>query len=182
MIGLGVFSSDYSADTRDSCIEFYVANSAGTGICQLLTDTSWLDGKPHTAVINFDGDAGTASFVIDGVDAIDTGHASYVAPTTGTLAARAGGVGFGANEGGGSYIEGELGFFGYDDAGGLLWSDFMDSNGNPIKQDETTWANSGWGAQPLFWNEHGQMSNNKGSAGNMTENGTIVVAPAEVLE
>lgn len=38
---------------------------------------------------------------------------------------------------------------------------------------ETTWTE--WGAQPLFWNEHGDMENNLGSAGAMTKNGTIVV-------
>ena len=52
----------------------------------------------------------------------------------------------------------------------------MDTSGNPKKLDESGWTE--WGTQPLFWNEHGEMTNNKGSAGNMTKNGTIVIADA----
>lgn len=47
------------------------------------------------------------------------------------------------------------------------------SDGLPKALDESSWTE--WGAQPLFWNEHGQMDNNLGSAGNMTRNGTIVI-------
>ena len=175
-----VGSSDNSnTDFRNKVI-CDVYNSTGTVICLLVSTVDVADGAEHTVMASFDGDLGIAQLIVDGVDVDDVSATSRVAPTTGTLAtgSTAHSVGSANNT---SLVHGSniaIGFCGYADAYLTNWSDFMDSTGNPIKQDEAIWGNSGWGSQPLFWNEHGDMVNNKGSAGAMTRNGTIVVAPA----
>ena len=52
---------------------------------------------------------------------------------------------------------------------------FCTSDGLPVEQDTTVWANSGFGAQPLVWNPHGDLENNLGSGGNYTRVGPIRV-------
>jgi hypothetical protein len=158
-----------------------ICRSTSADVCVVGSTVDVMDGQDHTLLFAYDGTAGTAAFYIDGVDVDDTGYSSRLVGT-GTLTTTSGIWRVGAAHWDASLkIDGKVGFFGVDDQYLTTYSDFFDANDNPIDQDETTWANSGWGAQPLFWNEHGQMSNNKGSAGNMTENGTIIVAPAEVL-
>lgn len=175
-----VVSSNHSTLTnRQGKLVAYTRNSSSTVIGLLISNITIIDGTERTVMYSFDGDNGTAQLIIDGSNADDTGNADRTAPTTGTLGTTSNTVVVGARSTPDEYTNGEIGFFGYDDQYLTNWSDFMDSSGNPIKQDETTWANSGWGSQPLFWNEHSEMDNNKGSAGNMTRNGTIVVAPAE---
>lgn len=172
-----VYSSDYSDTELQGKLQVHTENSSGDRVCGMLSSSVLCDGEFHTVFFSFDGDAGTAEFIVDGVDADDTGYTGRMAPTTGSLSNSSIYLNVGSRLGG-LGITGAIGFFGMDDSGGLSWSDFMDSNGNPIKQDELTWSNSGFGSQPIFWNEHGEMSNNQGSAGNMTKNGTIVIAPA----
>ena len=168
---------DFATTSEQNRISFFVQNSSGTTICNVISESVVADGELHTVFFSFNGTSGTAVLVVDGAVEDDTSQASRVAPTSGTLSTGATtNVGIAADGGGGSKLAGSIGFLGYMDVSLTNYSDFMDSNGNPIKQDTTTWANSGWGSQPLFWNEAGEMSNNLGSAGNMTENGTIVVA------
>jgi hypothetical protein len=134
------FSSDY-ADTRADRIQFAVNNSSNVTICQLVTNAGYLDGNAHTVLFSFDADAGTATLIIDGADAEDTGHAERVAPTTGTLDTGASSsLGWGANNSAADYFSGDIGFGGHADAYVTDWTLFMDRDGNPIKVNETTWS------------------------------------------
>lgn len=173
--GIVALASDHADVDRQDKIQFFVADSAGANICLLVTPSGYLDGEEHVLFASFDGDIGAATFIIDGLDVDDTGNADRVAPTTGTLETSAsdGVLAVGANVGGGSNLDGDVGYFGHREAYLTNWSDFMDQYGNPKELDESGWTE--WGAQPLFWNKHGDMTNNLGSAGDMTKNGTIDV-------
>ena len=176
-ISLFAIASDHSDPDKADRIALQVRNSAGTIICYLWgADGAYLDDTLHTAFLSFDGDAGTATFIIDEVDADDTGNADRVAPTTGTLDAGANSSAVvGAIEGGGNYWDGQIGYFGYKDEYLTNWSDFMSGN-QPKQLDEVTWTE--WSGQPLYWNAIGTMTTNLGTAGNMTQNGTITQVPA----
>ena len=63
---------------------------------------------------------------------------------------------------------------------GLDPEDFYTVESDVKQLDETTWAE--WGTQPLFWNAHGFMEDNKGSAGDMTKNGTIDLSDSNSLQ
>ena len=138
----------------------------------------------HTVVFAFNGDTGSASFVIDGSDADDTGNASRVTPTTGTLesgSAAKFSVGINDAVSGLFKFQGQVGFVGYRDAYLTNSTGFMQTDGTPKSLDETTWAEWSGGSvtspqgRPLFWNPAGDMVNNLGTAGAMTKNGTINV-------
>jgi len=172
-----VGSSDYAADADiQDRIYVQVNNSANVAICKLVSNVDVCDGLEHMLFFAFDADLGTAVFIVDGNVADNTGWTNRVAPTTGTLDAGAGEATISAvNITTHNFnFPGSVGSFGYDDSYVTNWSDFMDSTGNPKKLDESTWTE--WGSQPLFWNPHGSMTDNRGSAGAMTENGTIVPA------
>lgn len=163
------------ADARVNCLSVEIKNSTGTLLAKLPTPAgSYIADGAHIMMLSFDGDAGTASWIIDGASAIDTGNAWYSAPTTGTVEGGTPTFVVANNLGASRGIDGgQIGFYGYRDAYLTNWNDFMDNNGNPKEIDTSTWTE--WGAQPLLWNHHGNMENNLGSAGNMTRNGTIVV-------
>ena len=171
-LSLLLYASDHTTTERRSKIEFYVSDSAGAGKCHLLTIDVVADDTMHTVFASYDGDNGNATFYIDGVDADDTGFTSRVAPATGTLGSPDD-LGIGANNSGANKVTGDIGFVGMDNTYLTNWSDFMETDGRPKQLDESGWTE--WGAQPLFWNEAGDMINNLGSAGNMTKNGTIIV-------
>jgi hypothetical protein len=161
------FSNDHATPAKQDTISMVVINSAGAEVCRLMSPVGYLDGNEHTFMASFDGDAGTAQFIIDGVDVDDTGNTSRVAPTTGTLQTTASTLHVGAaNSTPTNTLGGEVGFFGVHDVYTTDWTQFMDAQGNPKNFD-----GSGW----LFWNEHGYMEDNKGTAGDMTKNGTIIV-------
>lgn len=169
-----VASADYTTAAFQDRVFVQTENSAGASICLLLSPPGYLNGESHTIFYSFDGDTGSAIFRIDGVDVDDTGNASRVAPTTGTLESGASSVfSVGANRLGGNKYGGDVGFVGHRQAYLTNWQDFTQTDGSPKPLDESTWAE--WGAQPLFWNPHGDMANNLGSAGAMTKNGTINV-------
>jgi len=180
-VSISVAATDRIPADEAGKIRAISVNSSGTEICRVFSESIVTDGADHIVMFSFDADNGTAQLVVDGVVEDDTAVASRTAPNTGTLGTSSAELYVGDVSIGTRKLDGEIGFFGYDDQYLTNWSDFMDSNGNPIDQDESTWSNSGWGSQPLFWNEHGQMSNNQGSAGDMTENGTIVVAPESAI-
>jgi len=169
-----IWSNDFATVDRRQKIGWYCTDTGGTVLCFLLSNVVVTDGENHTVFAAFDGDAGTAIFIVDGVDADDTGNAERVAPITGTLAGAGGSrATLGANPDGLFIVTGQLGYAGYKDAYLTNWIDFMDSSGNPKALDESGWTE--WGGQPAFWNEHGNMDNNLGSAGIMAENGIVVV-------
>ncbi len=169
------FSSDHADSDRANRVLVRTRNSDVTIICDLYSPIGFLDDKVHTLFYSFDGDAGTALFYIDGNDADDTGNADRIAPTTGTLDSGASSSIFigAANSTPTNVLDGDAGFVGHREAYLTNPLDFMDAKGNPKALDESGWTE--WGAQPLFWNEHGEMDNNLGSAGNMTVNGTIIL-------
>lgn len=176
--GMYAYSSDYTADTTlRNKMTFTVQNSTPTTICHLISNVDICDGEEHIIIFAFDGDTGTATLTVDGVDADDTGHGSRTAPTTGTLGSGASTlINIGENAAAtGFYWGGEIGFVGHREAYLTNYTDFINSAGNslPAPIDEKNWTE--WGAQPLFWSHTGQMDNNKGSAGDMTKNGTITM-------
>jgi hypothetical protein len=164
------YSSDHASSDFQDKIIILIRNTATTIICRLVTPTGYLDGSDHVLFAAFDGDAGTAVFRIDGTDVDDTGNASRTAPTTGTLDSGTNDISVGATFGGANFVNGTIGFFGCDDSYLTNYADFM-TGSTPLDIDELHWTE--WGAQPLYWNRTGEMADNKGSAANMTVNGTI---------
>jgi len=161
------------ADTgRRDRVRLFVKNSTGTGICTIVSETSVMDGNAHMLLIAFDGDGGTASMIVDGVTEDDTGYASRVAPTTGTLGTSSGFMLVGSSsDTGADYFGGQLGSVGFHEAYLTNWREFMDHRGYPKELDESGWTE--WGTQPLYWNENGEMSNNLGSKVDMAINATL---------
>lgn len=171
-------SSDFATASERNRAQFFVQNSSGTTICSIFSESDVVDNTVHTVFFSFNGDTGATVLYVDGVAEDDTGQANRVAPTTGTLSSgTTTSVGVGADGSGGTLINGSIGFFGYTDTYLANWSDFVQSDGAPKQLSEGTdspaWTE--WGSQPLYWNEHGEMTNNLGSAGAMTKNGTIIV-------
>lgn len=169
-----LFSSDNADADRAGKLACLCASNTGTNIAFLFSNSAVNinSTSPKVGMFSYDATAGTAQFIVDGVDVDDTGNADRVL-TTGTLASGAGTMAVGANNiGPTDYFNGQIGFFGYRDAYLTNWDDFFNSDGTILyQQDESGWTQ--WGAQPTYWNPHGQMNNNLGSAGNMTANGTI---------
>jgi hypothetical protein len=72
-----------------------------------------------------------------------------------------------------------MGFLGYDDQYLTDYSAFFNQYNMPVEQDTTVWANSGWGSQPIVWEENGDLRNNHGSAGAFTSvTGTVTTGTA----
>ena len=157
-------------------LRFGVQNTAGTNICRLFTAATVADGGWHTIFAEFDGDAGTGALYLDGASSNNTGASQYNAPTTGTVVNASTVFSIGATSTGGALAPASIGFIGYRDIDGLTVSNFVQTDGTPKELDESGWTE--WGAQPLFWHESGLMTENKGSAGAMTANGTIILASA----
>lgn len=175
-VRVALFDSDHATAALRNKLDIIVENTAGAAICDLWSINEVADGVPHTLFFSFDGDAGTATFIIDGEDADDTGNPARDAPTTGTLETATMSFQVGRfYSGAPQYFAGQIGFLGYRDAYLTNWSDFMQADGSPIYQDTSSWVGTGWGAQPALWNPHGDVVNNLGSAGALTKNGTINV-------
>lgn len=170
---LDILASDHANSDWQNRVRMFVQNSAGATICQLISTSAVTDGAPHTIFAAFNGTTGAATFYIDGSDADNVSATSRVAPTSGTLDTGAGALHVGSNHGETIKFDGQLGFCGVRDAYLTNVSGFMQTDGSPKALDESTWTE--WGDQPLFWNPHGDMVNNLGSAGAMTKNGTINV-------
>jgi hypothetical protein len=154
--------------------------TSGVEKVALASNVDILDGKKHSILFAYDATNGTAVLFVDGEDADNTGWVSRVAPTTTTITASScsysAGKAWWASS---NYFTGAIGALGF---GGVYITDptiFFDDNNDIKKLDEDNWTE--WGSQPLYWNEHGCMSNNKGSAGNMTQSGTITVSDEEVV-
>ncbi len=163
-------ASDHANTDERNDLVVIVQDDNPTDLCRLISTSALCDGEDHTIFFEFDGDAGTAIFEIDEANADDTGATNRVAPSAGTLGASSPTFLIGAAGGPTQFFGGNIGFVGMRDIGGLDPSDFMDGN-LPKPIDETGWTE--WGSQPLFWNRFGTMTDNKGSAGAMTANGSI---------
>jgi hypothetical protein len=165
-----MYSSDYATATRRNKLSMICQTSTGSTICRVFSTVDVNDGNDHIVLAAFDSTTGVASMIIDGADDLDTGNAEHTL-ATGTLAQGAGqAIAIGADTAPANFVGGEIGYCGYANTYLTNGSDFM-SGSTPKEIDESGWTE--WGAQPLFWNKYGTMTDNKGSAGNMTANGTI---------
>jgi len=172
-LSLLVADSDNADAAIQNKLRFRCVNAAGAELCNLMSTDIVTDGEYYTVFASYDADLGTATFYINGADADDPAYAARVL-TTGVLeAATSDGDMLLATSipGGGLLYQGDMGYVGYRDVYLTNWTDFMENDGTPKELDEVTWTE--WGTQPLFWNDEGEMTVNKGSAGNMTQNGTI---------
>lgn len=169
-------SSDWTADAdQRSRIGITVQNTAGTNIFASLTNDQIIDGNWHTLMICFNGDTGAGFLYVDGAASELLSWAGRVAPTTGTLGTGTPKIFFGVSNALANHFGGEMNFFGVGDVYLTTVGDFMDATGVPQEIDELNWTE--WGGQPLFWNKYGAMDDNKGSAGNLTRNGTVTHTP-----
>ncbi len=153
-----VHASDATiAETRNRVI-VETENGAGTVICKLMSDVDVCDDQAHVIFYSFNGTTGAATFIIDGVNADDTGYTSRVAPTTGTLE-----TGSTINNRWGASLAdtlqwgGYLGFTGLKDIYRTNWSDFMTGN-VPKRLDHIGWTE--FGGEPHMFNDVGEASNN----------------------
>lgn len=156
-------------DYRNGVLQIGVRDTVNTAICLVYTDVRLDDGADHTVFFAYDGTAGTVQLYVDGVDAED-GTAADRVLTTGTLNTGAFTFRIGNNLNG-FYFGGQIGYFGYSNSYLTNPTDFHHPTNGLQELDESGWTE--WGAQPLYWNQYGQMTDNRGSAGNMTANGTI---------
>lgn len=170
---LRVYPSDFATAELRNKLSILCSNSGGGNICDLLTDVD-IVGSDKTIFFSYDATAGTAILYVNGLDADDTGYSARLL-TTGTLhnstASGTHSYAYGADSGGIKWIDGKSGYFGYSETYRTNPTDFYHPTNGLQELDESGWTE--WGAQPLYWNQFGTMDDNKGSAGNMTENGTI---------
>lgn len=169
------YSNDHSTvDYRDT-IRILTQNTAGTIICDLIAPIGYLDGEWHSFLYAFDSLAGTAVFIIHGEDADDTGNPSRVAPTigvmdTGTLTFVVGNSTVAIFR----PLIGELGAISMSESYIIDPTLFSNPDDSQKKINEVTWEE--WGTvQPMFFNEHGYMLDNRGSKDNMAVTGILLI-------
>lgn len=158
-----------------------IKDSSGTTLCQLYSIDAVTDGEWHSFFLAFDGDAGTAIFKIDGVDADNVGATGRVAPTTGTLEgsqdlilANVQDVAGPSTQWGAMSLTEVV----YDDSYLTNWEDF--SSGSSMTQlDRNDWAEFG-GNQPHIYSPAGQGWDNLGSVGAPTSGNVTEVVIASV--
>lgn len=151
-------------------LQFICYNTTGTNICNIMSENRFDDGADHIVFFAFDATAGTVILRIDGVDEEWGAYGGRVV-TTGTLKTTTENLFIGRQVASAAqYMDGDIGFCGIREAYLTNYGDFMDGSA-PKELDESGWTE--WGAQPIFWNQFGTMTDNKGSLGNMTKNGTI---------
>ena len=165
--------NNHATPDRRDCLEILIQDSSAVSICRLQSLTDVNDGLEHTFFFSYN--FATAAFVykVDGVNADDVGSAGRIAPTTGIPPTGTGfNVSIGSSNGAtpGNFHNGKIGYIGYHEVT-ATWSDFFETDGSPKELDEVTWTE--WGAQPLYWEDQGEMDAQLGSTGNMAVNGTI---------
>ena len=164
------YSNDHATTANRDKLRVFCRDSSDATICDLLTDVTVCDSTDHVVFFSYSAAAGTAILYIDGVDADDTGYASRVL-TTGTLNAGTGATFVGSFSAAAQFTIGDIGYYGQHDVYLTNPTDFYHPTNGLQEIDESGWTE--WGSQPLYWNQYGKMDDNKGSAGNMTANGTI---------
>ena len=178
-----ILASDHALTNRRNKLHLVSDDSSNVRKVQLISKNNICDDEWHTCFMAIDAGNGAAIFRIDGEDADDTSHGDRVAPSVYTMHTGNQNISVCSSAWSGVLNSEamDIGYFGMDDQY-LDWQDFMDRKGNPKKQDESTWANSGFGSQPILWNEYGMMDDNKGSAGNLTKNGTPDLGPLSAID
>lgn len=168
---LGIVASNDANNPNK--VRFRCQNASGTSLCDIYSTTSVTDGSIYSVFAEYDADAGTAKLYINAADDENASATGRVAPITGTIPVGSSTLAVGATHAGAAPFGGSIGYAGVRFVGGLTPSDFSRTDGSPMPLDESTWTE--WGAQPLAWNPHGDMRDNRGSAANFTQNGTIYV-------
>ena len=165
------YASDHADSELANKCHIICRNAANSTIVSLLTDVNICDSTDHLIVFTYEN-AGNAQLYVNGVNADDIGFSSRVltADTLVTYVSGTGKYAIGGDTGGGSLLEGNIGYVGLIEAY-ITDPAIFGTDTAPTLIDEITWDE--WGAQPLLWNEYGQMEDNKGSLANMTLNGTV---------
>ena len=162
------YSSDYTTTARRSLLSLIVQNSAGSTVCRVFANIAVDDNNTHTLLASYDGDAGEATMVLDGVDVLDTGHAEHTL-TTGTLETGSMSAEVGRFNAGSEYL-GDIGFVGYRDAYLTNWSDFFYTDGSPRQLDTIGWTqwNAGTFQTPMmtFDGSTGYYTKTQATSGN----------------
>ena len=164
-------SDNANPDVRNKLFVF-TKQFDGTILSRLVSNVTVTDNTNYVGFYAYNGDTAATIFRLNGLDVDDTGSAFRTTPITGSPNDGTGEISVGSENATAAVklFNGEIGYLGYRHAYLTNWSDFMDGS-NPKELDEVTWTE--WGAQPEFWNTFGTMTDNKGSGGNMTKNGTI---------
>lgn len=173
--GALIHSSDHTDTDRRDKMTVFVQDNTGAAIARIISASALADNTLQTVFFSYDASAGSVVLRVNGSDEADAGNADYLL-TTGTLPSGSANLYIGASGVPTASWDDQIGFFGMLDSYLTNWSDFMRSDGSPIYQDPaSSWSGSGFGAQPLFYNPHGDLVNNLGSAGNASRTGTIIV-------
>lgn len=162
-----VFSSDFSTAASADRIVVQIHNSSNTLVARLATPVGYLDNQFHMMRISVDFDTPQESIVIDNVDANDTGYGLYDAVDIDTLDTGSGDQQIGGTSGGGNEYNGEIGFIAYDDQYYTDDSAIMTDDGYPLDVDLSGWK---------LFNAAGDARDNKGTWGDFSQTGDIVVA------
>lgn len=168
-----VYPSDHlTVPNKLVCI---VRDSTNTTLCYLVSTIDVCDGEVHNVLFAYDGDTGAATLIVDGQDVMDTGHVSHVL-ISGTIGTISTDFIVGAYlPGPSNEFNGSHGFAGMSETYISDYNAFFTPDNQPIFQDTSDWASTGWGAQPRYWNPHGDFRNNLGSEGNATAFGQLLV-------
>lgn len=168
-----VIINDETGDDRAGCLQFAVNSSTNVVICNVVSNTVVSNGGEYVVFAAYNP-SGLAQLYINGVSDINTSAVGYTI-TSGVIST-------GSNT---NYVatrstldrnfQGEIGYIGLRGTYLTNPTDFYHPVNGLQEIDETTWPQWG-GTQPLFWNQNGNLEDNKGSAGNMTGNGTITPA------
>lgn len=179
-LGLVVEASDNAEVTRQSKLTMFSQTTGPTNICHVTSGLDIANGERRIVLGSYDPVGGIAHLYIDDIETLNASAQGY-SLTTGTPGGSSGLKTIGKNSSvSGRDYPGQLGFFGIgpyiDLSVEANRAKFYRSDLSLIKQDESVWANSGWGVQPLIWNEHGFPTVNAGSGGAFAVKGTISVA------
>jgi hypothetical protein len=172
-----VIINDETADSRAGRFNIVAQTSAPASICSVTGTDIVSDGEWHSVLAAYNPSAGTAVIKIDSntdqKNAAATGHVL----TTGTIDAASSSFRFGNRPTAEDRFFNGLGScLGFHNAYITDWTLFFHPDGSP-KNIESS-LSTVFGGTPLFYHESAKMDENKGSAGAMTVNGTIVVAAA----
>ncbi len=177
-----VHASDASiAETRNRVI-VRTRNSAGAVICKLMSNVDVCDDKNHVIFYSFNGVTGDATFIIDGVDADETGYTSRVAPTIGALETGSStNLRWGASVANTLQWGGYLGFTGLRDTYLTNWSDFMTGN-VPKQLDHSGWTE--FGGSPHVFHDAGAVDSDMHRVVNrfFTQGSNLPIGPEQPPE
>lgn len=167
----------YPSDSGGSAnkINVFCQNGSGTNILSISSSVALMGQGNILLLTSYDPATGISHMYANDEDVASAGTS-----TIGTIATGSGTKRVGALSNVLRNCQGDIGFVGLHNTYIDLSIEanrrkFCNSDGSPVEQDTTVWANSGFGSQPLVFNPHGDMENNLGSGGNYTKVGPIRV-------